>query len=52
VAITPDGTFAYVTNFDFPPTPGSLSVIDTASNTVVTTIPAGVGTWAVAIMPF
>jgi YVTN family beta-propeller protein len=33
---TPDGTRAYVTNFS-----NAVSVIDTATNTVVTTIPVG-----------
>jgi YVTN family beta-propeller protein len=47
VAITPDGTRAYVTiNF-----PNTVSVIDTATNTVVATIPVGVGPIGVAITP-
>jgi YVTN family beta-propeller protein len=37
VAITPDGTRAYVTNG----VDNTVSVIDTASNTVVATIPVG-----------
>src|SRR5229473_2704675 len=46
VAITPDGTRAYVPNQqDF-----ILSVIDTATNTVVTTIPVS-GTAGIAITP-
>ena len=40
VAITPDGTRAYVT-ISFPN--NFVSVIDTATNTVVATIPVGVG---------
>ena len=47
VAITPDGTRAYVTiNF-----PNVVSVIDTATNTVVATIPVGVGPNGAAITP-
>lgn len=38
VVITPDGTRAYVANMGGPP-PSCVSVIDTASNTVVATIP-------------
>jgi YVTN family beta-propeller protein len=37
VAITPDGTHAYVTNQDS----HTVSVIDTATNTVVATVPVG-----------
>jgi YVTN family beta-propeller protein len=48
VAITPDGTRAYVT-INFPN--NFVSVIDTATNTVVTTIPVGVGPTGVAITP-
>jgi len=49
VAITPDGAFAYVTNA----ADGTVSVIATATNTVVATIPIGVGVSpiGVAIMP-
>ncbi|HEX3493828.1 MAG TPA: YncE family protein, partial [Methylocella sp.] len=43
VAITPDGKSAYVTGGD------NIAVIDTASNTVVDTIPVGAG--AVGIIP-
>src|SRR5436309_15974218 len=47
VAITPDGTRAYVTNgFS-----NSVSVIDTASNTVVTTVALGTCAGGVAITP-
>jgi YVTN family beta-propeller protein len=46
VAITPDGTRAYVTtNQEL-----TLSVIDIATNAVAATIPAA-GTWGVAITP-
>ena len=48
VAITPDGTRAYVT-IGFPN--NIVSVIDTATNTVVATIPVGSGPVAVAITP-
>lgn len=39
IAITPDGSKAYVAGFDTQSNSGTLSVIDTASNGVVTTIP-------------
>jgi YVTN family beta-propeller protein len=45
VAITPDGTHAYVTNT----IDSTVSVIDTASNTMVATIPVGLGSFGVAI---
>src|SRR5262245_49048691 len=45
VAITPDGTRAYVTNV------GAVSVIDTATNTVVATVPVGNSPQGVAITP-
>ena len=48
VAITPDGTRAYVT-INFPN--NFVSVIDTATNTVVATIPVGAGPIGVAITP-
>jgi YVTN family beta-propeller protein len=47
IAITPDGTRAYVTN----DVSNTVSVIDTAANTVVETIPVGVRPVAVAITP-
>jgi YVTN family beta-propeller protein len=37
VAITPDGVFAYVANNSS----GTVAVIETASNTVVATVPLG-----------
>jgi YVTN family beta-propeller protein len=47
VAITPDGTHAFVTNqFD-----NTVSVIDTANNKVVATIPVGSFATGVAITP-
>jgi len=46
VAITPDGTRAYVANSS-----GTVSVIDTSTNTVVATIPVTVGAQLVAITP-
>ena len=47
MAITPDGAFAYVVinNFDV------VSVIETASNTVVATVTVGVRPVGVAITP-
>ncbi|PYX60268.1 MAG: hypothetical protein DMG76_03360, partial [Acidobacteria bacterium] len=48
VAITPDGTRAYVT-INFPN--NVVAVIDTATNTVLATIPVGVGPIGVAITP-
>ncbi len=48
VAITPDGAFAYVTNFNS----NDVSVIATASNTVVATVPVGTLPTGVAITPF
>ena len=47
VAITPDGTRAYVTNQNS----NTVSVIDTATNTVVATIPVGLRPAGVAITP-
>jgi YVTN family beta-propeller protein len=47
VAITPNGAFAYVANFNS----NSVSVINTATNTVTTTITAGTGPWGIAITP-
>ncbi|WP_072691403.1 YncE family protein [Rhodococcus marinonascens] len=48
VAITPDGTRAYITKQDR----GTVSVIDTATNTVATTpIPVGLMPWGAAITP-
>ncbi len=47
VAITPDGAFAYVTNSGI----GTVSVIETASNTVVATVPVGFAPRGVAITP-
>jgi YVTN family beta-propeller protein len=47
VAITPDGAFAYVTNAGS----DTVSVIDTATNTVTTTVTVGSGPGGVAITP-
>jgi YVTN family beta-propeller protein len=47
VAITPDGRRIYVTNY----ASGNVSVIDTNSNSVITTIPVGDRPEAVAITP-
>lgn len=47
VAITPSGEYAYVTNGGS----NSVSVINTATNTVTSTVPVGVAPFAVAIIP-
>ena len=47
IAITPDGTRAYVTNSNS----NTVSVIDTATNTVVATVPVGVSPDGIAITP-
>src|SRR5712691_7769333 len=47
VAITPNGAFAYVANFNS----SSVSVIDTATNTVTATVGVGTGPSGVAITP-
>jgi YVTN family beta-propeller protein len=47
VAMRPDGLRSYVTNTGA----GTLSVIDTAADAVVTTITVGAGPWAVAVTP-
>jgi YVTN family beta-propeller protein len=47
VAITPDGAHVYVTNF----ADGTVSVLDTATNMVVATVPVGMGPVGVAITP-
>ena len=47
VALTRDGTRAYVTNFQGP----SVSVIDTATNSVVATVPVDPNPVGVAITP-
>src|SRR5438132_5602524 len=49
VAITPDGTRAYVTNGTN--VGNTVSVIDTASNTVVATVGVGAESLSVAISP-
>jgi YVTN family beta-propeller protein len=49
VAVTPDGKHAYVTNAAF--SIGSVSVIDTAANTVGDTIPVGTAPFGVAVAP-
>ncbi len=48
VALTPDGAFAYVSNFGFG-TGSTVSVIDTSTNTVVTTLNVGSAPEAIAI---
>jgi YVTN family beta-propeller protein len=46
VAISPDGTHAYVTNRS-----GSVSVIETVNNSVIQTITVGQDPWGVAVHP-
>jgi len=48
VAITPDGTKVYVTNND---TPGTVSVIQASTNTVIDTISVGSGPSGITITP-
>jgi len=48
VAVTPDGSKAYVTNKGVS---SNVSVIDTATDTVTATIPIGGGPGAVAVTP-
>jgi len=45
VAVTPNGLFAYVTNYGA----STVSVINTATNTVTATISVGAGPQAVAV---
>jgi YVTN family beta-propeller protein len=47
VAVAPDGKHAYVTNL----TSNTVSVIDTASNTVAATVPVGSNPIGVDIVP-
>lgn len=47
IAITPDGLRAYVTNQG----PDTVSVIDTANNTIVATLPVGTNPTGIAITP-
>jgi YVTN family beta-propeller protein len=47
IAITPDGTRAYVTNSNS----GTISVIDTATNSVIATIPVGLPIFDIAFTP-
>lgn len=52
LAISPDGAFVYVINYvDGNPGTGTMSVIDTSSNTVIATIPNFSGPFAIAITP-
>jgi YVTN family beta-propeller protein len=47
VAVSPDGARAYATNY----ASGNVSVIDTSSKTVVTSVPVGASPVAVAVAP-
>jgi YVTN family beta-propeller protein len=52
VAITPNGHYIYVANYvDGNPETGTVSIIDTNTNTVVATIPNFSGPFAIAITP-
>jgi YVTN family beta-propeller protein len=52
LAISPDGAFVYVINYvDGNPGTGTMSVIDTFSNTVVATIPGFSGPFAISLTP-
>lgn len=51
IAITPDGQFAYVANIGDTITPGTVSVIGIAENTVIATALAGIGAFNIAITP-
>ncbi len=52
LAITPDGKHVYVVNYvDGNPNTGTISVIETTHNTVVTTIPGFSGPFGIAITP-
>lgn len=47
IAVTPDGAYAYVTNW----ASNSVSVIATATNTIATTIAVSAKPWGVAVSP-
>ncbi|MFD5424148.1 hypothetical protein [Streptomyces sp. NPDC127084] len=47
VAVSPDGTRVYVTDFSG----STVSVVDTATNTVVATVPVGSGPFGLAVLP-
>lgn len=52
LAISPDGKFVYSINYvDGNPGTGTISVIETSTNTVVATIPGFSGPFAIAITP-
>ena len=45
IAITPDGSYAYVTNYGS----GTVSVIDTSTNAVIATVTVGTDPYGVAL---
>ncbi len=47
IAVSPDGTKVYVTNYD----DNTTSVIDTATNNVIATVNVGAGPMGVAVSP-
>lgn len=52
LAISPDGAFVYVINYqDGNPGTGTMSIIQTSTNTVIATIPGFSGPFAIAITP-
>jgi YVTN family beta-propeller protein len=52
VAVPPDSSKVYVTNGNFSaPPPGTVSVIDVATNKVIATIPVGAAPFGVAVTP-
>jgi YVTN family beta-propeller protein len=51
VAVSPDGAHAYVANSFFPAANGTVSVIDTTTNSVTATIPVGSTPDVVAVSP-
>jgi YVTN family beta-propeller protein len=51
VAVTPDGGRVYVTDQGFQPTDATVSVINTATNTVIAMIPVGIEPSGVAVTP-
>jgi len=51
VSVTPNGEFAYVSNFGTGTVPGTVSVIQTDINEVIATIPVGIGPEGVSVTP-
>ena len=51
IAVSPDGTKVYVTNYGNYGTPGNISVIDTTTNTVTANMPVGINPVGLAVSP-